>query len=359
MTLINRYILRIYARLFGLSLAAFVGIYLLIDFFERVDDFIEAGAPVSLYLIYFFNKIPIIVVQILPLGVLMATFLTLGGLARTQELTALRAGGLSLARIASPLLWSALALSLATLLAQEYLVPLHAQKVNSLWSTQIKGRSDMTYSVEQIWFREGQDIYSIRQVLPSEGTMQGISVYEVDKDMQILRSIDAPTAVFGSQGWVFQNPIIRTFSPGGQLLSQKKLEHIRFPLDKTPQDFQTATPKEDELGFFKLYDLIKQQEAEGSDVTRLRVNMQSRLATPFASLVMAFLGIPFALQKGRASGPALGLALSIAIGISYHLLQAMLAALGFSGVLPPLLAAWAPNMLFAMLGLYLLLSVRE
>jgi len=359
MTIVNRYILRIYLRLFGLSLAAFVGIYLLIDFFERVDDFIEASAAIPLYLIYFLNKIPMVAVQILPLGVLMATFLTLGGLSRSQELTAMRAGGMSLARIASPLMWTGLILSLSTLLAQEYLIPLHAQKVNTLWRTQIKGRGDMTYQVEQIWFREGQRIYNIRQVQPTDGTMEDISVYETDADMQIQRRVDARNAIFSEQGWIFQNLTIRNFSPAGQLLSQQTQEHARFPLEKTPKDFQTAAPKEDELSFFQLRELADKLEAEGSDVTRLRVNMQSRLATPFACLVMAFLGIPFALQKGRSSGPALGMAISIAIGISYHLLQAMIAALGFSGVFPPLLAAWAPNLLFAMLGLYLLLSVRE
>ena len=87
--------------------------------------------------------------------------------------------------------------------------------------------------------------------------------------------------------------------------------------------------------------------------------MMARLATPFTSLIMAFLGIPFALQKGRNANLAMGVALSVAVGVSFYLLQAMLIAFGYSAVIPPWVAAWAPNVLFMLIGIWLLLSSRD
>ena len=115
MTILNRYILSIYIRIFFLASATFVGIYLLVDFFEKVDNFIEHGASASQYLLYFGNKIPLIISQVTPLAVLMAVFMTVGGLTRTNELTAMKSCGLSLLRMTWPLLLASLLTAMAIL----------------------------------------------------------------------------------------------------------------------------------------------------------------------------------------------------------------------------------------------------
>ena len=132
MKLLNRYILATFVRVLLLALGAFVGIYLLIDFFEKINDFINHNAPLSLYLLYFLNKIPQVATQIIPIAILMATFMTLGGLSRTNELTAMRSCGISLWRAATPLLASALLLSLTVLAVNEYIVPVTAKKANDI-----------------------------------------------------------------------------------------------------------------------------------------------------------------------------------------------------------------------------------
>ncbi len=105
--------------------------------------------------------------------------------------------------------------------------------------------------------------------------------------------------------------------------------------------------------------MIEKLQAEGYNATRYLVDLQARLATPFSCIILALLGIPFALQRGRSAGLAMGITLSVSIGISYFILQAMLQTFGYSGVLPPILAGWSANLLFAMLSLWLLLSVKE
>jgi lipopolysaccharide export system permease protein len=105
--------------------------------------------------------------------------------------------------------------------------------------------------------------------------------------------------------------------------------------------------------------MAKKLEQGGYDSTHQRVDMHNRLATPFTCLIMGFLGVPFALQKGRNSNIALGIGLSLGIGIVYFIIQSTVTAFGYSSALPPLFAAWTTNFIFLLLGIWLLLNVQE
>jgi len=359
-SLLNRYILSAFARTFGLALAAFAGIYLLVDFFERVDDFIEHHAHISQYLLYFTSKIPMIATQIAPMAVLMGVFMTLGALSRNSELTAMRAGGISLWRLTAPLLATALLIAGLIQVINEYVVPLSAQKVNYILHTQVRGKPQLVVRRDRLWFREGGAIVNVRLALPEKNSLQGVTIFRIGEDFQLHSRIDAPQATYTSGVWMFEDVTVRQFS--ADLDTPPVVEHFaRKPIEltKTPDDFRVAERKNEELGFRELRKMAKKLAEEGYDATRYRVDMHARLATPFASLIMAFLGIPFALQKKRGASLAMGITISVAIGITYHIIQAMLLAFGYSAVLPAAVAAWAPNLLFGLLGIWLLLMVRE
>jgi lipopolysaccharide export system permease protein len=358
--LLNRYILTAFARIFGLALAAFAGIYLLVDFFERVDNFIEHKAQLSQYILYFTNKIPMIVVQVAPMAVLMGVFMCLGGLSRNSELTAMRASGISLWRITIPLLATALLLTGTLQVANEFVVPLSAQKVNYILNTQVKGKPQLSLKLDRLWFREGNAIVNVRQALPEKNVLQGVTIYKIGEDFRLQSRTDTPKATYVKGEWLFENTTVRQFPADAALVAA--VEHFgRKPVElaKTPDDFRIAERKTEELGVRDLHKMATKLAEEGYDATRYRVDMHARLATPFASVIMAFLGIPFALQKKRGASLATGITISVAIGISYHIIQAMLLAFGYSAVIPPVVAAWAPNLLFGLFGIWLLLMVRE
>jgi lipopolysaccharide export system permease protein len=360
MNLLKRYIFSSFARIFFLSLAAFVGVYLLIDFFEKVDDFIEHQARLSLYFLYFFNKIPLIVTQVTPLAVLMGVFLTLGGFSYNNELTAMRSCGISLWQISAPLLGVSLLIALASLTVNEYLIPLSAKKTNHILRTEVKGKPEPALKRDRLWIREEGAIINIRIAHPEKQILQGVSIFEVGKDFQLCSRTDATQAIYSEGGWTFEELTVRDFSPAsGELISIEQFPEKRMKLKKTPDDFKMVEQNNEEMGFQDLRNLSRKLQAEGYDATRYRVDMHARLAMPFASVIMAFLGIPFALRKGRSSGLALGIAVSVAIGIAYYILQAMLLAFGYSSVVPPLIAAWSANLFFGLLGIWLLLSARE
>lgn len=360
MKILNRYILRTCARIFFLSLATFVGIYLLIDFFDKADNFVGHHASLSLVFLYFFNKIPLIAVRVTPLAVLMAAFMTLGGFSRTNELTAMRSGGVSLWRVSAPLLWGALAVALIVMATSEFVVPLCFKKINYILDTEVQGKSGPVFKQDRLWLREGNDIIYIRLALPTERTLDGISVFRMEKPFRLRSRIDAARADFVKGRWDFQDVTVRDFDPAsGVVLQTHHLSHKWIDLGKTPADFRITQPDNKEMSYRDLRRMVHKLTAEGYDATRYRVDMQSRLALPFANVIMAFLGIPFALKKGRNTSLAMGVAITVGIGMAYHLLQAMMMAFGYTGVLSPLTAAWSAHLLFGMFGVWLLLHARE
>ncbi|OHB28338.1 MAG: LPS export ABC transporter permease LptG [Desulfuromonadaceae bacterium GWC2_58_13] len=360
MTLLSRYVLKSFYRLLLLALTAFVGIFLLIDFFERIDDFLEHGARGSLYFLYLLNNFPIATFQVIPLAILLAAFGTIGGLARSNELTAIRSGGISIWRIILPLIRAAVLLTLISLAANEYLIPLNQKNINYINRVEMQGKVEIYYKSDHIWFREGNRIFNIRHSLPDEGLLKEVTIFEFDDSFHLIERKDSPQARFDSGAWIFENLATRRFDPkSGMIIESHIFPEKKLQLAKKPEDFIETLYKTEQMGFFELRSLIEKLQGEGYDARRYKVDMHSRLAHPFACLTMAILGIPFALRKGRGASLSLGVTLSVAIGIIFYLLQATLMALGYASVIPPFAAAWSAVLLFTLIGLWLLLSTRN
>jgi len=353
---ISRYLLKRFFHIFILALATFIGLYLLIDFFEKVDDLLEYKAGLDLSLFYFALKIPLIFTQVCPMAVLMAVFMTIGGLARTSELTALHAGGVSLMRIAVPLITTAWLISLLLLLVNETLVPSSVRAMNHTWDARIEGDQTLSFKSSRLWLREGNRIINIQSADPDQKQLNGVSLFRFNEDFKLLERFSADQALFNDGGWKVERGVLYRFNPeSGELRETVRLDQQFLPLKKQPEDFRIVEREAEELNFKQLRSRAAKLRAEGYDSTRLRVDMHNRLAFPFATLIMAFIGIPFALQKGRGSSIALGVAVTIAIGFGYHVLQAICLALGYAELLPAIVAAWATNLMFLLVGLWLMM----
>ena len=356
--LLTRYTLAFFYRFFFLALGSFTGLYLLIEFFEKVDNFARKHAVLSQYLIYFLGKIPVIVTQVVPLAVLMGVFMTIGTLSHNNELTAMRTGGMSLTRITLPLLTMGLIISLTVLAANEWLVPITTKEANRVYRFEIEKEQRLTITRDKVWLKDGNALVNISLIIPAQNLLQGISIQELYENGRPATRIDAARATY-NDGWQGEDVTTTRFSAtSGEVVDVVKSATATLPLNKNPQDFRVISERNDEMTISALAYMAQRVKKEGYDPTRYHVDLHGRLATPFASLIMAFLGIPFALQRGRGSSLAIGIAVSISIGISYHLFQGMMLALGYSGTIPTLLAAWSPNALFGFLGLTLLVTRR-
>jgi lipopolysaccharide export system permease protein len=335
-------------------------VYLLIDFFGRVDNFLEHDAELALYLIYFGAKLPLILSQILPLAVLMGVFLTLGGFSKTNELTAMRAGGIGLPRIVIPIIGIACLIGIGHFMLNEYVVPAGVKKFNYVMRVEVKGKPAALGKRHDLWFRDRDTMYHADFTGNNTEALHGVSVYELNTEFEHKRSIKAKKVVYTDKSWQAHDALVREFNPlTGLLTREYSTNTIQVDLNKTPEDFSSTEHEAEELSYAELRDISRQLKKAGLNNSHYLVDMHSKLAQPLVSLIMALLGIPFALQKSRNINLGLGISLCIMIGMAFFVTQSTLIAFGYAEILPPLLAAWAADVIFLLLSIFLILSTRE
>lgn len=359
MNILSRYVASLYLKVMGLCLGAFVAIYLIIDFLEKIDRFSQADAPTAKIALFFLYKLPEIVTQVIPLAVLMATLLTLGLLAKNSEIVAMRSCGVSLPRLTLPILATAFAVSLGTLLVNEFVLPVTYGKMKHVEEVEIKKKGANAFFRQQnIWFRDERAIVQARLFEPESQTLHGITLWQTGEGMRPAKRIDAERAEWNGSRWLLKGVVERDIAGAG-VLRTETLAAKPVELSLKMADLRVVDKYADNMGFLELRRYCKKLQRAGYDATRHLALKHSKLSLPFASFIMAFLGIPFALRGGRSSGIALGIAASLAIGFGYFVVNAVLLSFGQTGVLYPVIAAWAANVIFAMSGVWLAMTVNH
>lgn len=360
MLIITRYFLREFLKTFLLCMAAFIALYLLVDLFERMDDMIENRVAVGLIIKYCLCTVPLIIHQVCPLGVLLCTFLTIGTFVRTHEITALKAGGVSLYRVLRVFVLIACGLCLVTLWMQEYVLPLTNATMKEIKNIHIKGRTvARMFQLQHFWYRSNETVYNIDYFDPEKNMLRNITIlYFRPEDAFLYKRIDAARAVWNRETWQFSDGTMREFTPAGEMrvstFAQRPLS-----IGKTPEDFRMSRTEAQDMGFSEIRDYIGKLKRAGYPVTASVVDMHAKISYSFINIIMAVLGIPFALRIGRSGGMALGIAISIGLGFGYWTFFAFCLSLGKSGAISPFVSAWIANIAFGALGLYMFLRVRQ
>jgi len=359
MRILNRYVAQIYLRFFGLCLGAFTAIYLVVDFMERIAKFAKAGAHWYHIALYFLWKTPEIVGQAAPLAVLMATLLTLGTLSMSSELTAMRGCGVSLTRISTPILLLAVLISLLTLFIGEMVLPKSYAERTYIQTVLIDKKSPSTFFRQHnIWHRDESTILRATLFDPETSTLRGITLWEMDPTLTPVQRVDAASGVLTPSGWVFYDAVVRELR-SGEPSGTRTVPALSAPLKLQPEDLKVLGKYSDNMTIEQLRRYCDKLAAGGYDPTRYVAQMHARIALPFSSAIMAFLGIPFSLRSSRSSGIARGVGISLAIGFLYTIINSVILSFGQAGVLPPVVAAWATNFIFLMAGIWLALTVES
>lgn len=358
--ILHRYLLREFLKIFGLSLSTLILIYTIVLFFQKIDLFIMHQAPFSLIFLYLLFKIPEIVFQwTLPYGILLSTLLTLGILSRHNELTAMKAGGVSLYRILLPLFLIALLMSFCSFLGNEYLVPLANQKTRYLVSVRVRKQEPASFFKNyKIWYRSDQRIFNIQLLDPKEKVLKGVTLYQFDEQFRCIERVDAREVKWVDGKWKFFNGAIREFGEDGTIRLIPFTEK-EYSLLEDWDSFQTIERQSKEMSYTDLQNYIQKIKLSGYDPTRYLVDLHAKLSYPFLNLVMVLIGIPFALRTVRSGGITLNIGMSVMIGFAYGIIFYAFISFGKSGILPPLLSAWIPTLLFGSGGLFALMSLRQ
>ena len=355
--MVGRHLGREFLSAFGLTLAAFVGIYLVADFFDRLDTFLKHGASAGAIISMFLFKMPLIVAQVIPIAVLAAGLVGLGLLARQNEFVALRACGVSVWQMATPLLIVAGLISVGTFAWSETVVPYSARRWHQIEDHDIRQRDQAgVFTGHDVWYHGRAGFYSIDRVSLRRQTLYDLTIYQIGHDFLPVRLIEADAATWNGQEWHFESPRTREFGPDG--VHEVPELPAGFALPETLDDFRTVSIEPEELSYSMLRRQIHDLRHKGVDASESYVDLHLKLALPAASFLMMLLAAPLATAGTRVSSLAASLGLGLVIGFAYFVVVALTRALGQTGALPPVVAAWTGNAIFALVGSYYLLGAE-
>ena len=350
-----RHLRREFLRTFALALLGFVAIYVVADFFDRFDDFLKHGATASAIARAFLFHVPLIVTQVTPFAVLTGALVGLGLLARNNEFVALRACGVSTAQLLVPLLGLAALIAVGVFAWNETVVPESARRWHQVWNQEVKQRKAATlFTGKEFWYHGGAGFYNVERVAQRKKSLLGLTVYQVGPDFRPVRVIQAAQATWTGHGWTLADVRTREFRPEG--VEEHAGPPDGFVLPETLSDFGVASVEPEEFSYAMLRQQILSLRAKGIDASESLVDLHLKLALPIASVVLMLVAVPLATRGTRVSSLPAAAGLGFSLGFSYFVVLAFARALGQTGALPPLVAAWTANGVFALVGLYTLLG---
>lgn len=360
--IIDRMILSDLGRHVLFVVAGLTVIFLVFTTFELVGEIVQNRVSLGVVLGYLLYLSPQVITYMAPLAVLVGVMVTFGLMASGSQIVALKASGQSIYRMALPVFLLALTLSAGLFAVQNYVLPKTNRQQEDL-RQQIKSGKEPArtiYQVDRQWiFGKNDRIYYYRHFDPTSDSFAELSVFDLDpQTFQITRRIWASSAKWQpeSQSWLLEYGWVREFDgtrvTGGDAFRQQRLE-----VPETPDYFKRPISEADKLDYAELRNQIDELSAGGFDVLDLKIDLQGKIAFPLTCLVMALVGLPFAFSVGKR-GAIYGVAVGLAIGLLFWGALGLFTQMGRYELLPPLLAAWGPNLLFGAGGAYMFLTTR-
>ena len=358
MRILDRYLLREFLVYLTLGLLGFIVIFAVVDLIEKMDVFLDHRAPWGLVARYFLNLTPDVVVKMLPVALLLATFLALGQLNKFGELTAMRAGGLSLVRILRPVFAVAGACVGLSLVLGEVVVPeatrardaIFEERIQHLQRSMPSERPDVTY------LGTGGRVWLVGLYLVHERRMHDVSLQEF-RAGALVRRIDAAEASWDGRRWVFSAGYVRRFE-GGHEQAEAFQRMAVDGLGERPEDFAKPGHKPEEMNWFELRRYVERLRASGARVENYLVDLHLKLAFPLICVIVVMIGGAMATRL-RMHSAALGFGLAVAISFLYYGIMRAGQALGHNGALPPYVAAWFADVLFGSVAIWMTVQAQR
>jgi LPS export ABC transporter permease LptG len=358
--ILDDYVLRDFIVNFALVVGALVVLSLIFTAFELLGDILRNQVSGWVVVDYLLSVTPYFLYQITQYGVLLSVLITLGLMHRSNEVTAMKATGISIYRIIVPVLVAAVMVAVGLFLSDQFYLPYSNKRQDALLS-QIKGRPPQTYlNPSRRWiFGQHSTIYYY-QVFDSDRNQFGdLSVFQFNPvTFQLVKRIYTNRAHWddGLRKWVFTAGWERSFQSSA-IRDYRTFDVATFATFSEPPDyFKKEVRQSLEMNYEQLRRYIHDLQQSGFEVVKLKVQLQKKIAFPVITFVMAILAIPFALSQGKR-GPMAGVATAIGIAVFYTVVSGLFEAMGNINQLPPVLAAWAPDVIFALVGGYLILKV--
>jgi LPS export ABC transporter permease LptF/LPS export ABC transporter permease LptG len=371
--ILDDYVLRNFVSSLLLILSSLLVLFLVFTYFELLSDIVKKKIHLLIQLEYLLNCVPDMLYQVTPLAVLLTVLVMFGLMQKSNEITAMKATGVSIYRTVVPILVIAATLAGGLFVLDQWYLP-YANKRRETLRNMIKGKPAQTYlRPDRKWIfgetrktiagAEGnRKIYYYEAFDPDRNTFGSISAFELNPhSFQMVKRVYAMRARWAEhlQKWTFENGWQRSWNnaPGSDLREDlRKFDVSTFAeLNEPPNYFKKEVLQSSEMNYEELRRYIYDLQQGGFDVVRLRVQLQRKIAFPLITLVMAVIAVPFALSGGRR-GALSGIVVALVIGVGYFLTSSLFEVMGYASQLPPLVAAWSPDLIFGLAGGYMILK---
>jgi LPS export ABC transporter permease LptF/LPS export ABC transporter permease LptG len=359
-TLLDDYVLRDFFLYLGMIVSTFLVLLLVFTLFELLGDILRNQTPAIVVAEYLLNVSPYLLYSVAPLIMLLAVLITFGLMNRSNEITAIKATGTSVYRIVTPVLAAAAVLSAGLFFADQFYLP-HTNKRQEALHNQIKGKPPQTYlRPDRRWiFGQHNDIYYYQFFDADRDQFANLTIFQIDPaSFAITQRIHAERAHWAENmgRWIFEQGWQRSLRSAA-IAGYRTFDVSTFPeLSEAPSYFKKEVKQYSEMNYEELRRYIRDLQESGFDVVRLRVQLNQKLSYPLITLIMAGLTVPFSLSTAK-KGAITGVAVAVGIAVVYTIVSRLSEAMGDISLLPPALAAWSPDLIFALVGAYLILKI--
>ncbi len=348
----DSYLLKRFLKIFVYSVLAFVVIYITVNVFEEIDNFIDHDAKLFDVARYYLFSIPFVLTYVVPVSLLLGTVFAMGILARRNELTALLASGVSLARVAAPIFAVALFTSAVSVFFNDAVVSRANRTKDDIMHHDIEGRERENPDVKSNFRYLGADgfVYLAETYSHENRALYDVVVQQFDGNT-LERRIDAKNAKWTRGHWVFHNGFVRTFEGEERV---EAFDTLTVPqMKETPDDFVQQEVDEENMTFAELRRYIDRVENSGGTVQKYLVDLHFKLSFPFAGSIFVLIGVALSSGKRKPS-IATGFGLTLVVAFVYYAILRVGQTLGHNGVMPAALAAQLGNIIFLIVGLAML-----
>jgi LPS export ABC transporter permease LptG/LPS export ABC transporter permease LptF len=362
--ILDLYVAREYARVLALAVVSLLGIFYISTFIDLVDKLFRGQTTTATLLRYFYFQTPQFVYFVIPMAVLVSALVTVGVMTKNSELMVMRACGISLYRTAVPLFVFALCASGVLFMLQDKVLASANREADRL-NRQIRNWAPLLTSSSRLWvIGPNSEIYHYDVFDPVGTQFMHLWVYRVDpKKWRLTGMTYADDAKWVNGEWRARGGWNRDFEmttrrggPDHMAVRYDTFTNRQLPIAPASY-FKSDVPDPEQMTYSELRQYIVKLRETGSDETPSVVALQTKLAFPLVTVIMTLIAVPFAVTTGRR-GALYGVGAGIVIAITYWMLLSVFAAFGQGGRLDPILAAWAPNILFGAAAAYLIFTVR-
>ena len=355
-TLLDKYILKQVVEVFIMGVCVFTSIIFASDtFITLIKQISLFGIPFKVALMMIILNLPQVIVMTIPMGVLLATVMTLNGLSLKSEITVMRACGIGLNRIAKPIFVFAILMSIFSFFINESVVPVMTKQSKdlALWAL---GQKNIPDGKQNFVFKELNSDGILKRLFYvgycEDKTLHNITVLDTSKDgtIQVLQAEEGKTS---PSGWDFQKGAVYTVGQEGKILNTTLFEdsNVKFGLDMSKELNKNMAK---EMNFTQLMKFIAKNinTLEDHQKNVVVIELYDKLALPLTTIALVLIGVPLAITPPRVRYNR-GVLFSILIIFAYYLIRALSISFGETGALAPFLAAWMPNIVLTLAGVVL------